>query len=84
MNGGEKQIMNVLTEIKTLQRERHGENKKDFKVLYREVKEITTKLSNLPCGIHIERMKWHDRWMVLLGVGFIAIIGWMAKVHITG
>jgi len=53
MNGDAQQIFNKLIELETKQEERHGENKSDLKVLFSKV----SKLDNLPCEVHIERLK---------------------------
>jgi len=80
MNGDAQQIMNKIVEIETKQEERHVENKSDLKVIFRAL----AKINELPCKVHIERMKWHDRWLTILGVGIVAILGWLAKTHLVG
>jgi len=70
MNGETQLILQRLTAIETKQDERHNENQKYMKVL-----------NNLPCEKITERIKWIDRWLVVVCVIIGVIFGVISKVH---
>lgn len=78
MNGDAQLLMNKIVEINTRQEERHNENQKVLGVIFKKL----TKLDNLPCEVHIERMKWFNRsiiglWSVIAAVTIGAAGVWI-------
>lgn len=78
MNGEHGQIYNLLTEVQkditklyTIEELHHTENKKDLDILF----EGQRKIDNLPCKIHVEKFKWHERWTAAIGLGLIYLAG---------
>jgi len=59
-----------LTSIEVKQEERHQSNVVKM-----------SKLDNLDCAAHVERMRWQNKWLGgLTGVVGI-VIGWIATLH---
>jgi len=77
MNGGETAIMNKIIEIETRQEERHIENKLDIGVIFKKL----SKLDTLPCDVHVERMKWLNRYMIGIAGILTIIVCLILKLH---
>ena len=80
MNGGEQKIYAAvqclqvqMAQIQTKQEERHAENKQDLKIIFKKL----TRLDNLPCAVHIEKMAWLSKGLYILYGVVVILVGWI-------
>ncbi len=76
------EIKNVEKEQATIHarvEERHAENKETINVIFKKLK----KLDDLPCEVHVERMKLFSVGIKCLWVLTLLILGWIIAGKVT-
>ncbi len=85
-----QQVLSKLGEMSGRQEERHLQNKKDVNVLFKKMDEVNSKISDLPCDVHNERISnnvkdigWLKKWMIIFiaSGGMIGAVGSLAILY---
>ena len=79
---GQNLISQTQVAITTKVDLRHEENVRFQEDRKKEVDMMFKLVRELPCGIHIERMTWLNRWVTAIGTGLVALAVWTTKLHL--